>query len=465
MNTDIGALTTIFTEFYYFVCVVLMFFIHVGFCLYEVGVSREKNKMHTLMKNAMLIPLVTVTFFFFGWWIYFACVNGPGITGGLKDARWAWPWSEVMGAHMGGKLADGTLTLPADAAIWVRTNGVFWGCFALFSCTAGSILSGAVIERIRTWVLWIFTVLVGSVTWVLAAAWGWSPDGWMVKLLGYHDAYAAGVIHALCGAACVGMLIPLGARVGRFKRDGTPRVFPPRNTWLVVIGLFLIYAGFWGFYASCNIPIVDVDPSKERVVFSATTIYGTPTTLSAVTFNFLLALCGGLLAGYLASKGDAYWAFSGGLAGVIATSPGNDLYHPLQAFLIGGFVVYCLYRFHYWMERKFKIDDAVGAVAVHGVGGFLGLIVSGFVLWGSASSSGATPRVTPWGQAAGALICLALGFLPVFFLTLLFKKLGVLRIPLEVELAGLDHGELSAEQEQVRDLVTVELETVRQRPL
>jgi ammonia channel protein AmtB len=463
MNSDVGALTTVFTEFYYFVCVVLMFFIHVGFCLYEVGVSREKNKMHTLMKNAMLIPLVTVTFFFFGWWIYFACPDGPGITGGLKDARWSLPWSEMMGPHMGGKLADGTLALPAEGSVWARTNGVFWGCFALFSCTAGSIVSGAVIERIRSWVLWVFTVLVGSVTWVLAAAWGWSPDGWMVKLLGYHDSYAAGVIHALAGAACLGLLIPLGPRVGRFKRDGTPRAFPPHNTWLVVIGLFLIYAGFWGFYASCNIPIVDVDASKERAMFSATTIYNTPTTLSAVTFNFLLALSGGLLAGYFVSRGDAYWTFSGGLAGVIATSPANDLYHPLHALLIGGFAVVCLYKFHHWLERRFKIDDAVGAVAVHGFAGALGLVVSGFVLWGYPSSPNAYARITPWGQTAGALVCaVGLGFLPCYLLGVLFKKLGVLRIPLEVELAGLDYHDQAAEEEQVRERVSAELEAVRQ---
>ncbi len=72
MDSDIGALTIIFTEFYYWLTVVLMFFIHIGFCMYEVGASRTKNMMHTLMKNTMLIPLVTITFFFFGWWIYFA---------------------------------------------------------------------------------------------------------------------------------------------------------------------------------------------------------------------------------------------------------------------------------------------------------------------------------------------------------------------------------------------------------
>ena len=79
MTDELGALTTIFTEFYYWITVVLMFLIHVGFCMYEVGASRYKHHQHTLMKNTMLIPLVTVTWFFFGWWIYWAFPTGPGI--------------------------------------------------------------------------------------------------------------------------------------------------------------------------------------------------------------------------------------------------------------------------------------------------------------------------------------------------------------------------------------------------
>ena len=76
MGTPLDTTIVIFTEFYYWVTVVMMFLIHVGFCMYEVGVSRRRNHMHTLMKNTMAIPLVTITFFFFGWWIYFAFPSG-----------------------------------------------------------------------------------------------------------------------------------------------------------------------------------------------------------------------------------------------------------------------------------------------------------------------------------------------------------------------------------------------------
>ena len=85
MDKDITALQVIFTETYYWITVVMMFLIHVGFCTYEVGVSRRKNHLTTLMKNAMVIPVVGVTFYLFGWWLYSSMVNGPGITGGIGD--------------------------------------------------------------------------------------------------------------------------------------------------------------------------------------------------------------------------------------------------------------------------------------------------------------------------------------------------------------------------------------------
>ena len=393
MDNELTALGIIFTEFYYWLTVVLMFFIHVGFCMYEVGASRHKNHMHTLMKNTMLIPLVTITFFFFGWWIYFAFPNGPGIIGGLVEAPHAVAWSEVMGAHMGGAddLENG----------WARINGVFWAAFLLFSWTAASIVSGSVIERIKSSGFWILAVAIGSVFWIIDAAWGWHAEGWMVQLLGYHDAYASGVIHAIAGGFALGILVVLGPRIGKFAPDGTPRNINPRNPWLVTIGLFLIYTGFWGFYVACNIPMWDIQAGDE-VFYSATNIYLGPTTLSAITFNFLMSLAGGLLTGYIVSKGDAFWTYSSGLAGIIAASAGNDLYHPIQAMIIAGLGVVFMYNAHYFVERTFKVDDAVGAVAVHGYAGFFGVVVAGFVLWGYPSSpTDATRPSTPSGSSSG----------------------------------------------------------------
>lgn len=469
MDSDIGALTVIFTEFYYWVTVVFMFLIHVGFCMYEVGASRKKNMMHTLMKNTMVIPLVTVTFFYFGWWIYFGWTNGPFITGGVNDAPWATPWSELMGTHMGGVPADGSGLTADDTMGWARINGVFWAAFLLFSWTAASIVSGAVIERIRSGAFWILAVLIGSFTWIIDAAWGWSPDGWMVQLLGYHDAYASGVIHAIAGGFALGVLVVLGPRIGKFRADGTPRDIVPHNPWLVTIGLFLIYTGFWGFYVACNIPIFDIGPAAgmDQPFFSTTNIYLAPTSTSAITFNFLMSLSGGLMAGYVVSKGDAFWTYSCGLAGVIGASSGNDLYHPIQAMVIAMGAAVLAYKMHYWVERKFKIDDAVGAVAVHGYAGFYGVWIAGFVLWGyPASMNPDYALITPWGQFIGAVIMFGvLGFIPAYIMSLILNAMGVLRIPPRVELAGLDLAEYHGRYLDEADVYAAEVKEATARGL
>ena len=461
MDTDIGALTVMFVEFYYWITVPLMFLIHVGFCMYEVGASRRKNHLHTVMKNTMLIPLVTITFFFFGWWIYFAFPNGPGITGGIVESTNATPWAELMGPHLGGPGVNDPQAVGYGAdlgnAFWARLNGVFWAAFLLFSWTAASIVSGAVIERIRSGAFWILAVLIGSVMWIIDASWGWHPDGWMVTQLGYHDAYASGVIHAIAGGFALGILIPLGPRLGKFAPDGTPRSINPHNKWLVTIGLFLIYTGFWGFYVACNVPIIGTgDIGMAEGSFTATTIYLTPTTLSAIVVNFLMSLSGGLIAGYIVSRGEGFWTYSGGLAGIIAASAGNDLYHPIQAMLIGAVGAFFAFKMHFWVERRFKIDDAVGAVAVHGYAGCLGLVIAGFVLWGHPATAGYYENVaviTPWGQFLGAVIMFwVLGFLPAFVVANILKSMGKLRVPPAVELVGLD---MTADRAEELDAIEI----------
>ncbi len=437
MGNNIDALTTVFTEFYYWVTIPLMFLIHVGFCMYEVGASRRKNHMHTLLKNSMIIPLVTITFFFFGWWIYWALPNGPGFTGGIlwDDAAPNGPTSDIMATN----LQD-------------RITGVFWAAFLLFSWTAASIVSGAVIERINSGAFWILAVVIGSGAWIVDAAWGWHYGGWMVQLLGYHDAYASGVIHAIAGGFALGVLVVLGPRLGKFSKEGVPRDILPHNPWMVCLGLFIIYTGFWGFYVACNVPLISPEGIGGQITgdtWTATTIYLTPTTLGAITFNFLMSLSGGMLAAFMVSKGDAFWTYSGGLAGIITASAGNDLYHPMQAMIIGGIGAAAAYKLHFWVERKFKIDDAVGAVAVHGYAGFIGLVICGFMLWGHPSSPyEGYAAINPLGNTIGAVIMFGvLGFLPGYIVSKILHAFGLLRIPREVELLGLD---FSSQQEETR---------------
>ena len=224
MDNELSALTTIFTEFYYWMTVVLMFLIHVGFCMYEVGASRYKHHQHTLMKNTLLIPLVTITWFFFGWWIYWAFPTGPGIAPSIM--------TESTSLVLGGGFGANELANPTNALMAINLGdhimGVFWAAFLLFSWTAASIVSGAVIERITTFAFGILAIAIGSVFWSIDAAWGWHFDGWMLKILGYHDAYASGVIHAICGGFALGILAVLGPRIGKFSSSGEPRNIGPR---------------------------------------------------------------------------------------------------------------------------------------------------------------------------------------------------------------------------------------------
>ncbi len=165
-----------------------------------------------------------------------------------------------------------------------------------------------------------------------------------------------------------------------------------------------------------------------------------------------------MLMAFIVSKGNAFWTYSGGLAGIITASAGNDLYHPIQAMLIGGVGTFIAYKMHFWVERKFKIDDAVGAVAVHGYAGFAGLVIAGFMLWGHPSSVyEGYASINPIGQLAGAVIMFGvLGFLPGWVVAKILNAAGMLRIPKEVELLGLDFGTNQEEQAASDDVRSAE---------
>jgi ammonia channel protein AmtB len=142
---------------------------------------------------------------------------------------------------------------------------------------------------------------------------------------------------------------------------------------------------------------------------------------------------------------------------VISASAGNDLYHPIQAMLIGAIVPCIVYKLHYYVERRFKIDDAVGAVAVHGYGGFLGVVVAGFMLWGQPSSPyEGFAHINPLGNFAGAVLMFLLGFIPVFILCKILDAMGMLRVPAKVELEGVDFAIHQVYEASVRDVAAAE---------
>jgi ammonium transporter, Amt family len=412
MQSSLETVNAVNLEFFYWVSIALMFAIHAGFLVYESGASRVKNVLASAMKNLMTLAVVIPTFFFAGWFIYNSMVTGVPRLNPLAEA--ALPWS----ANMGPNLSD-------------SLSGVFWGCFALFSATTASIVSGAVIERIRLSAFLLLATVIGSIVWVIAASWGWHPAGWMLTELGFHDAGAAGCVHLIAGAFTLGVLINLGPRIGRFLPDGTPVTIRGHNLWMSMLGLMLIYVGFFGFMMGC-------------VIYSGDgflNIYGAPTNLSAWVFNMLMGLAGGLVGAYIVSKAEPFWCVSGGLAGVIAVAAGIDVYHPGLAFVIA-VIGSALMVFVAGLVERAKIDDAVGAVAVHGAVGFWSLIAMGIFASGYPNVVG--PDTSLGGQALGAVLFLALGFVPGWVVSKALALAGLLRVPPAVEVAGLDLSEIPA---------------------
>ena len=419
-----GVTNTMFAETYYYLTIPLMIIIHAGFLAYEMGASRLKNVLASGVKNILAFAFMVPTFYFFGWWVYWAFPTGitlsagpNGISGLAYANEIALPWVEWMGPNV------------ADNA-----SGVFWGAFTLLAATTASIMSGAVIERIQVVGFVILAIVLGSFAWVVAAAWGWHADGWLVTRFGLHDFGAAGLVHAVAGFFALGVLINLGPRIGKFNPDGTANHIGGHNMPFTVTGLMLIIVGFWGFLMACLI-VPGEGWSWYGDKFA--TIYGTPITLSALAFNILMGFAGGIIGAWTATR-DPFWMMSGGLAGIIACASGLDIYWPPLAFAMGFAGGWLLKPCAKWLEKR-GIDDAVGAVTVHGTIGLFGLIMLGIWAAGYPAAQGeGAPTISLIGQIVGAVVFFLLGFVPGYVVSLILNMLGLLRVSEEAEIAGLD---------------------------
>jgi ammonia channel protein AmtB len=311
-------------------------------------------------------------------------------------------------------------------------------------------MSGAIIERVRLSAYLILAVALGSVVWIMDAAWGWSGGGWLTTRYGFHDAIASLVVHGVAGAFTLGVLLNLGPRIGKYDVVGRARAFRPHNTHMTLMGLMLIFTGFYGFYAACLFIQSTTFPGWLNIYFS-------PTTLGAIAMVITFGFAGGFTGGWFASKGDPFWTLSGGLAGVISVSAGADVYHPSLAYLLSFTGGLCAVWVGTYIEKNLRVDDAVGAVAVHGFSGFYGVFLVGIFAGGYPTGINNIP-VSFGGQLMGMLAFLPLAFLPGYFLSWILKKLNLLRVPPEVELEGLDLAEFGQdfypEFERVPETIT-----------
>ncbi|PPR46610.1 MAG: Ammonium transporter NrgA [Alphaproteobacteria bacterium MarineAlpha5_Bin9] len=415
LETMVSTQANVGMEAYYWWCTALMVIIHCGFLLYEVGATRMKNAVSSGVKNLLAFAFMIPTFWLFGWYIYLAFPNGfvP-----IDLEGYGVPWNTSMGPM----LSD-------------QATGVFWAAFTLFACTTASIFSGSVIERIRISSFSFLAIILGSVVWILGASWGWHPDGWLVTTFGLHDVAAAGCVHTVAGWYAFGVLLNLGPRVGKFNADGTMNELDGHNLIFSFVGLLFLIVGFFGFLGAC-------------LIWAGTdfggwvNIYGSPANLSAFAFNTLMGLSGGMIGGYLVSKGNPFWMMSGGLAGIFSCAAALDILYPGLAFVLG-FVGGCIIiPAHNWLAKTFKIDDCVGAVSVHGVAGLWGLLACGIFASGFPAS-GDIPASNLLGQIVGMITFFLLGFVPGYVISWIMNKLNWLRIPDHVQEAGLDKEELS----------------------
>lgn len=424
MKDSLAGLNRTTAETFYWLTIPLMVLIHAGFLSYEMGASRAKNALASGIKNILAFAFIIPTFYYAGWFIYwafptgFSMTPGPIGTSGLEYAIGA---ANPAGSVMGPNVAD-------------SATGVFFGAFAMFAATTASIMSGSLIERIQIVGFTILAIVLGSFVWILGAAWGWHADGWLVTALGYHDFGASGVVHAIAGFFTLGVLINLGARVGKFNADGSANAIAGHSMPMALVGLMLIIAGFWGFLMGCV--IFPGEPwSWGSGIFHS--IYGTPVTLSGMTFNILMGFAGGAIAAWVMTH-DPFWMMSGALGGIISVAAGLDLYWPPMAFviaMIGGVIMPLVAGY----VEKLQIDDAVGAVALHGVVGLWGVVAVGIFASGyPALTAEGAPTITLYGQVIGALVMAALGFIPGYLVSLALKKLGLLRVPQSAEIMGLD---------------------------
>ena len=395
-----------------------MWLIHAGFMTYEAGVARRKNVMATAMKNILTIAVVTPTFYYFGWWIY-NC-NQPGLPIGPNSSDFTAaacqggiPWSDAFGPNLTNNI-----------------NLIFFLAFLLFSWTTASIMSGALLERVRLSAYLVLAAILGSVVWILDAAWGWSAGGWMTLRFGFHDSIASAVVHGVSGAFTLGVLFQLGPRIGKYTKEGLARQFRPNNLHITLLGLMLIFTGFYAFYGACLVIASTAFPGWA-------TIYLSPTTLGSISMVITFGFAGGFTGGYFASQGrpllDGVRRARGRDRGVGWRGRVRAGAAYLLAMATAALAVYA----GTWIEQKMRVDDVVGAVAVHGFSGFLG------ILWVGVFAAGYPTGVNNvdssiQGQLLGVATFLPLGFLSGYVSAWFLKKLNVLRVPPEVEIAGLD---------------------------
>lgn len=381
-----------------------------GFALLEAGFVRQKNAVSIIMKVFVDITFGALIFFFFG----FALMYGKD-AGGLIG---------TTGFMMGGDLTHINLTI---------THDTYWLFQCAFVIAVISIVSGAVAERINFHAYILFTVAMTGLIYPVAGHWIWAVGGWLGSL-GMIDFAGSAVIHALGGFAALAAAIVIGPRIGKFTENGTANIVPPSNLPLASVGAFILWFGWFGFN-------------------SGSTLSATNGSIGHIAVTTMLAAASGGAACILFTmlryrKSDPPMVINGSLAGLVGITAGCAFVSDEAAILIGAVCGIAMVFATEFLESK-RIDDPVGAFAVHGVSGSIGTLAVGlFAQPELAGKVGQGYSGLFYGggfsllgvQALGLVTVMIWGFATTWIAFKLINRLVPVRVSRDEELVGLDVG-------------------------
>jgi Amt family ammonium transporter len=303
------------------------------------------------------------------------------------------------------------------------SNKLFWFIQLGFAIAAISIVSGAVAERMKIWSYAIYVFIFCAVMYPLVANWVWNPNGWLA-LRGFNDFAGSAAVHAMGGFSALAAAIVLGPRIGKYRKNGEVNAIPGHNLPLAAIGAFILWFGWFGF-----------NPGSTLGAVGNWELIGT-----VATNTFLASAAGGISTMFYTyfryGQIDITMTINGVLAGLVAITAGCNVVGPNAAIIIG-LIAGVLVDIAVLYIDKLKIDDPVGAIAVHGVNGFFGAIAVGlFATDGGLFFGGGTAMLAT--QALGVLVIGAFGFVFTFILMKIMQKTLGIRISKLEESAGID---------------------------
>ena len=383
------------------ICTALVFFMHLGFAFLEIGLTRQKNTINILFKNIFIITVGLLLYALIGF--------------NLMYPNWGANSAGYLGDFIFGisePLKNGTLDLAYNEGYTYWTDFLFQGMFA---ATAATIVSGAVAERMKILPFMIFTVLYVGFVYPIAGSWKWG-GGFLDQLATpFYDFAGSTLVHSVGGWAALVAVSLLGARIGKFE-NGKTQAIPGHNIPIATAGVLILWLGWFGFNGGS---VLSADPELTSITLVTT-------CLAAAAGGVMAALASTIMYKNL----DLTMFLNGILGGLVGITAGADQMSPMDAILIGA-IAGVLIVFAVNLIDKLKLDDPVGAIAVHLACGIWGTLAVG--LFGNLAS-GAQFLSQLTGVACYAVFCIATSFIIIFTL----KKTTGIRVSEKEEVEGLD---------------------------